>query len=137
MIGQYLLLLILLCTLFSFRGLRPANAHYSRNFSEQEFRSPDTCRGLYPPIPFGSTEIDLNAAFEPPLYRKPAEDWTEANDGFIHFLGTDNTGRDVLTLMLYGTRISMTVGFVAVGIYVTVGIILVRWPAISVAGSTC
>lgn len=42
----------------------------------------------------------------------------------MHWLGTDNTGRDVLTLLLYGTRISMTVGFVSVGIYVTVGIIL-------------
>jgi peptide/nickel transport system permease protein len=33
-------------------------------------------------------------------------------------------GRDVLVQMLYGTRISLTVGFVAVGIYMIVGVIV-------------
>ncbi len=80
--------------------------------------------GVYPPIPFGPTEIDLDARFEPPLFRKPADSWVEANDGFVHLLGTDKTGRDVLVQMLYGTRISMTVGFVAVGIYLAIGIVL-------------
>ncbi len=124
MIGEFVLLLIVLCLLFLIPAVRPANAHYSRNFSQEELRYPETRHGLYPPIPFGSTEIDLDAAFEPPMFEKPAETWTEANDGFVHLLGTDNTGRDVLTLLLFGTRISMTVGFVAVGIYITVGVIL-------------
>jgi peptide/nickel transport system permease protein len=124
MIGEFVLLLVVLCALFAFRSIRPANTHFSRNFSREELLSPETCHGLYPPIPFGSTEIDLDAAFEPPFFRKSSERWTEANDGFVHLLGTDNTGRDVLTLLLYGTRISMTVGFVAVGIYVTVGVLL-------------
>ena len=39
-------------------------------------------------------------------------------------LGTDKTGRDVLVEMLYGTRISMTVGFIAVGIYLAIGVVL-------------
>lgn len=38
-----------------------------------------------------------------------------------HPLGTDNLGRDVLTRILHGTYISLTVGFVAVGIIVTIG----------------
>ncbi len=41
-----------------------------------------------------------------------------------HLLGTDSTGRDVLTRMLYGTRISMTIGVVAVSIYMLIGIVL-------------
>ena len=41
-----------------------------------------------------------------------------------HLLGTDATGRDVLTRMLYGTRISMTIGVVAVSIYMLIGIVL-------------
>jgi peptide/nickel transport system permease protein len=38
-----------------------------------------------------------------------------------HWLGTDDLGRDVLARLLYGTRISLSVGFVAVGISVLLG----------------
>ena len=40
-----------------------------------------------------------------------------------HLLGTDDLGRDVLSRMIYGSRISLLVGFVAVGIAVVIGII--------------
>lgn len=38
-----------------------------------------------------------------------------------HPLGTDQFARDVLSRLLYGARISLTIGFVAVGISVTIG----------------
>ncbi len=41
-----------------------------------------------------------------------------------HPLGTDDLGREVLVRMLYGARISLLVGFVAVGISTLIGIIL-------------
>ena len=41
-----------------------------------------------------------------------------------HPLGTDNLGRDVMTRMLHGTRISLTVGFVAVAVSITIGILI-------------
>jgi peptide/nickel transport system permease protein len=41
-----------------------------------------------------------------------------------HLLGTDQLGRDVLSRMLYGARVSLAVGFVSVGIAATIGIML-------------
>jgi peptide/nickel transport system permease protein len=41
-----------------------------------------------------------------------------------HWLGTDQLGRDVLSRMLYGARVSLAVGFVSVGIATMIGIAL-------------
>jgi peptide/nickel transport system permease protein len=38
-----------------------------------------------------------------------------------HLLGTDQFGRDILSRVLYGARISLAIGFVATGISVTIG----------------
>jgi len=42
----------------------------------------------------------------------------------LHPLGTDQFARDVLSRVLYGARISMTIGFVAMSISMTIGTIL-------------
>ena len=44
--------------------------------------------------------------------------------GKAHWLGTDELGRDVYTRLVYGSRISLRVGFTAVAIGVTLGFIL-------------
>ena len=41
-----------------------------------------------------------------------------------HLLGTDLTGRDVWSRVVYGGRVSMSVGIVAVALFVTIGTIL-------------
>ena len=58
--------------------------------------------------PFDPNYIDINSILLPPSYD--------------HFMGTDGLGRDVLSRMLYGARISLFVGFVAVGIATLIGI---------------
>jgi peptide/nickel transport system permease protein len=45
----------------------------------------------------------------------------EAPDGKAHLLGTDHLGRDVLSRIVFGTRVSLTIGFAAVAVGGIVG----------------
>jgi peptide/nickel transport system permease protein len=58
--------------------------------------------------PFEPAALDLNAMLLPPSSE--------------HLLGTDALGRDVFSRLLFGARVSLWVGFVAVGISLAVGI---------------
>lgn len=61
-----------------------------------------------------------------PLARDPAAiNVTDAllSPSWAHPLGTDDLGRDVLARILHGARISLLVGFVAVGIATAIGIV--------------
>ncbi len=71
-----------------------------------------------PPIPYGENENIISQASQKPSWLIPA---TEQNENY-HVLGTDTTGRDVLCRMVWGTRISMSVGFIAVGICFIIGV---------------
>ena len=56
--------------------------------------------------PFNPSSLDLMEAFTPPS-------WEEG--GMSKFLlGTDGQGRDMLSTILYGSRISLIVGFAAI-----------------------
>ncbi len=41
--------------------------------------------------------------------------------GLSHLLGIDDAGRDIFVRMVYGTRVSLSVGVIAVSIYITIG----------------
>jgi peptide/nickel transport system permease protein len=69
-------------------------------------RLPDKFR---PPMSLAATE-SLAAASRPPLGR--------------YWLGTDELGRDVLARMLQGSFVSLSIGFIAVGISIIIGILL-------------
>lgn len=60
--------------------------------------------------PYGPNDIDVKAILLAPSWQ--------------HWMGTDGLGRDVLTRMLHGGRISLLVGLVAVGIATAIGIVL-------------
>ncbi len=71
-------------------------------------------------------QIRLEEKLRPPLARPDiADSRPEEVPGLgIYLLGTDNLGRDVFARMLQGAWVSLTVGFVAVGIAVAIGILL-------------
>jgi len=60
--------------------------------------------------PWDPNRPDVKRILEPPSGR--------------HLFGTDQLGRDVLSRMLYGSQVSLAVGFVSVGIAATIGILL-------------
>ncbi len=59
--------------------------------------------------PYGYEETDLYNTFSPP--------------SASHWLGTDQLGRDLLTRLLFGGRISLMVGLVATFVALTIGVI--------------
>jgi peptide/nickel transport system permease protein len=72
------------------------------------------------------TQVRLQDKLLPPLSR-PVDTGLQDQDQpalGLYLLGTDQLGRDVLARMLQGAWVSLTVGFVAVGISVAVGICL-------------
>lgn len=60
--------------------------------------------------PYNPDAINVKHVLEPP--------------SLAHPFGTDDLGRDILSRVIYGSRISLAVGFVAVGIATLIGIIL-------------
>lgn len=61
-------------------------------------------------VPYDPNQIDLAAITQPPSRE--------------HLFGTDQVGRDSFSRALYGARISLSVGVVAVAIYLTIGFVL-------------
>ena len=60
--------------------------------------------------PYSPDQVDVTAIMQPPTWH--------------HLLGTDELGRDILSRMLYGGRLSLTVGLVAVAIEFIGGVLV-------------
>ena len=69
--------------------------------------------GIFAPIlsPYNPNKINVDDIFLKPLQNN-------------HILGTDSLGRDVLSRIIWGTRVSIKVGFVATGISIIIGILI-------------
>jgi peptide/nickel transport system permease protein len=84
--------------------------HWPLELLNVDFKKLEGANAIFPPVPYRQTNIDLLAPFESP--------------SASHWLGTDRLGRDVMAGMIHGSRISLSIGFVAVGLAVIIGVIL-------------
>jgi len=68
--------------------------------------------GIFAPFiaPYDPVAADLDSMLQPPSRK--------------HLLGTDELGRDILSRIIFGARISLTLGFISVAIGLTAGTIL-------------
>ncbi|MCL3883052.1 ABC transporter permease [Marivita sp. GX14005] len=71
---------------------------------------------IAPHDPFDVSTLSLWDSELPPV-------WAEGGDPRF-LLGTDNQGRDVLSAILYGSRISLAVGFISVAFAMAIGIVI-------------
>ncbi len=68
---------------------------------------------IAPQNPFDLAQLDILSSRLPPLSRGPT--------GMVYLLGTDDQGRDVLSAILYGLRISLVVATVSVSFAFVLG----------------
>lgn len=66
--------------------------------------------------PFDPTKVDITKRLFPPS-------WCEGGNA-EHFLGTDEVGRDVLSRLMHGSRLSIIVGIMAVAVSLAIGMSL-------------
>ena len=71
---------------------------------------------IAPHSPFDSATLNLNDGFTPPA-------WVEGGRA-RYLLGTDDQGRDILSTILYGARVSLGVGLAAVAFALVLGVTL-------------
>jgi peptide/nickel transport system permease protein len=84
-------------------------AHWPAELLNVDFKRLDG-KKIFPPNPYRPSNINLLEPLESPSTK--------------HWFGTDKLGRDVASGMIHGSRISLSIGFVAVGIAVCIGVML-------------
>ena len=72
---------------------------------------------LAPHTPFDPATLSLSDGLKPPVLLSPDGDWSFP-------LGTDEQGRDLLSAIMYGTRLSLVVGLASVAVAMLIGITL-------------
>lgn len=71
---------------------------------------------IAPHNPFDLATIDLLDALKPPVWQQ------EGSAKYL--LGTDSQGRDLLSAIMYGTRVSLLIGLASVALSMLIGIVL-------------
>jgi peptide/nickel transport system permease protein len=104
---------ISVCTIILFLGITLLQIFIPRKLDATDYKamlaSGKATDAVFPMVPYGYGRTDIKVSQKPPSKE--------------HWLGTDDVGSDVLCRLIHGTRVSLSVGFVAVGISSVIGII--------------
>ena len=76
--------------------------------------SEKSCRKIFAPIPFSPQSVDMSAPQKKPGAISP-------DTKRRHLLGTDDYGRDVLAILIHGSRTAIWISMLAVGLAFLVG----------------
>lgn len=68
---------------------------------------------IMPQNPYDLMQVELMDARRVP--------GSTSSGGYVHWLGTDEQGRDMLSAIVFGLRLSLEIGFVSTGIALTLG----------------
>lgn len=131
-------------------GLPPADSLFKDLARALEADPEADGKAIFPLVPFGENENIYTDRTTPPVLcevfvgedrpyalglanrlREPGEGPIEVAEARLrlsrlrsHWLGTDDNGRDILARLIVGSRVSLSVGFVAVSIYLVIGVFL-------------
>lgn len=84
-------------------------------------------RGMFPLLPYGPYEQSFFLPKQAPSWSlaktSPSSSPLDSRERYS-YLGTDEVGRDVLARLIHGSRVSLAVGFISVGIATIIGLII-------------
>ncbi len=114
--------LVMIIILFAFSFLGPPICKmfgYTWSETEQDETPVDVMTGSWIT---GTVNGETVEAYEYKITRVPSN--SKAPPSANHLLGTDDSGRDIFIRLMYGGRISLTIGFVVVILETLLGVIL-------------
>lgn len=86
----------------------------------EDWRDLELESAFWTPVRYLPNDLDYNNM----RLTGPFDDQNVSTWKYWHFLGTDRDGRDVLSGLVHGTRISLTIGLVAMGIATFIGLLV-------------
>ena len=97
-------------------------------FDIAEWKQMKLDKAVWAPFAYNNTSGDyLNpekSPFGKQRYKNPDGEFVDMPGKFRHRMGTNQTGLDVASGIIHGTRISLTIGFISMGIATLLGILL-------------
>ena len=115
--------LVTIIILFLFAFLGPVLSPWAANGGTLRDQNPELIKEVLSTSPISYTVNGIK--YEALAVSVQIPEYVELGDlSWSHWLGTDDMGYDVLTRLMYGGRVSLTIGFVVVIIETIIGVIL-------------